>query len=167
MPPSTDLCFAPLSAEFAQDPYRYYAALRARKGLTYFEEFDIWLASRFSDVSRIVLDDQMVRSLDHVAEPEEIAAQKRAQNWHDMPHHSRFVQFSLLDSDGDVHDRLRKQVFKLFTPVMVNKLRDEIQAYVDSLVDSLADRDGIDFIEDLAAHVPGHIIGRILGRSRR
>jgi cytochrome P450 len=61
-------------------------------------------------------------------------------NWHDMPHHSRFVQFSLLDSDGDVHDRLRKQVFKLFTSVMVNKLRDEIQAYVDSLVRWSGDR---------------------------
>jgi len=34
---------------------------------------------------------------------------------------------------------------------------------VDRLIDSLADRDGIDFIEDLAAHVPGHIIGRVLG----
>ncbi|POF28933.1 cytochrome P450 [Roseibium marinum] len=163
MSPSTDLCFAPLSAEFARDPYPFYAALRAREGLTYYQDFDVWLASRFTDVSRIVLDEHMVRSLEHIAGPEEIAAQKQAQNWHDMPHHSRFVQFSLLDSDGAVHDRLRKQVFKLFTPVMVGKLRDGIQAYVDTLFDSLDGRDEIDFIGDLAAHVPGHIIGRILG----
>ncbi|WP_428687447.1 cytochrome P450 [Roseibium sp.] len=163
MSPSTDLSFAPLSEAFAQDPYPFYAALRARDGLTWFEDFDIWLASRFDDVTEIVMHGKMVRSLDHIASAEDIAARKRAGNWHDMPHHSRFVQFSLLDSDGEVHDRLRKQVFKLFTPVMVGKLRDEIQAYVDRLVDSLADRPEIDFIEDLAAHVPGHIIGRILG----
>jgi cytochrome P450 len=163
MSPSTDLSFAPLSDAFAQDPYPFYAALRGRKGLTYFEDFDIWLAARFDDVSEIVQNGKMVRSMDHIADAEEIAALKRAQNWHDMPHHSRFVQFSLLDSDGEVHDRLRKQVFKLFTPVMVGKLRDDIQAYVDRLFDSLADRSEIDFIEDLAAHVPGHIIGRVLG----
>ncbi|MEP3049454.1 MAG: cytochrome P450 [Roseibium sp.] len=155
--------FDPLSEAFAQDPHRFYAALRAKKGLTYFEDFDIWLASRFEDVSEIVLGDKMVRSMDDIATAEEIAAQKRSGNWHDMPNHSRFVQFSLLDSDGAVHGRLRKQVFKLFTPVMVNKLRDDIQVYVDTLFDSLADRPDIDFVEDLAAHVPGHIIGRVLG----
>ncbi|MEE4012574.1 cytochrome P450 [Roseibium sp. FZY0029] len=163
MSPSTDLSFAPLSDAFAQNPYPFYAALRGRKGLTYFEDFDIWLAARFDDVSEIVQNGKMVRSMDHIADAEEIEAMKRAQNWHDMPHHSRFVQFSLLDSDGEVHDRLRKQVFKLFTPVMVGKLRDDIQAYVDRLFDSLADRSEIDFIEDLSAHVPGHIIGRVLG----
>lgn len=163
MSPSTDLSFEPLSDAFAQDPYPFYAALRAQEGLTYFKDFDVWLAARFDDVTEIVQHPTMVRSLDHIASAEEIAALKRSQNWHDMPHHSRFVQFSLLDSDGEVHDRLRKQVFKLFTPVMVGRLREDIQAYVDRLVDSLADRDGIDFIEDLAAHVPGHIIGRVLG----
>jgi len=163
MPPSTDLSFEPLSAAFAQDPYPFYASLRAREGLTYYEDFDVWLASRFDDVSEIVLHEKMVRSMDHVASAEEIAEQKRALNWHDMPHHSRFVQFSLLDSDGEAHDRLRKQVFKLFTPVMVNKLREDIQAYVDTLFDSLSGREEIDFVEDLAAHVPGHVIGRILG----
>ncbi|GAB2187581.1 cytochrome P450 [Roseibium sp. LAB1] len=163
MSPSTDLSFAPLSDAFAQDPYPFYAALRDRTGLTYFEDFDIWLAAKFDDVSEIVQSGKMVRSMDHIASAEEIEIMKRAQNWHDMPHHSRFVQFSLLDSDGEVHDRLRKQVFKLFTPVMVGKLRDDIQAYVDRLFDSLAERTEIDFIEDLAAHVPGHIIGRVLG----
>ncbi|MES0808215.1 cytochrome P450 [Roseibium sp. SCPC15] len=160
---SNDLPFEPLSDAFAQDPHPYYAALRAKEGLTYFKDFDVWLAARFDDVSQVVMHEKMVRSMEHIASDAEIAQQKRAGNWHDMPHHSRFVQFSLLDSDGEVHDRLRKQVFKLFTPVMVNKLRDSIQAYVDTLVDSLAERDEVDFIEDLAAHVPGHIIGRILG----
>jgi cytochrome P450 len=155
--------FQPLSAEFAQNPHSYYAELRDCDGLTYYEDFDVWLASRFDDVSEIVMHKKMVRSLEHIASPEKVAEQQRAGNWHDMPHHSRFVQFSLLDSDGPVHDRLRKQVFKLFTPVMVNKLREDIQAYVDALFDGLDDRQEIDFIEDLAAHVPGHIIGRILG----
>lgn len=158
-----EVAFAPLSPGFAHDPYPTYKLLRDKGGLHYFEDFDIWLASRFEDVSAIVMDKRMVRSLDDIATAEEIARIQRAGNWHDMPHHSRFVQFSLLDSDGAVHDRLRRQVFKLFTPAMIAKLRDQIQAYVDRLIDSLADRGQIDFVDDLAAHVPGHIIGRLLG----
>ncbi|MBS8258997.1 cytochrome P450 [Roseibium polysiphoniae] len=157
------LAFDPLSPDFARDPYPFYAALREAPGLTYFEDFDIWLAARFEDVGEIALHPAMVRSLEGLVSPEEIAEQKRAGNWHDMANHSRFVQFSLLDSDGAVHDRLRKQVFKLFTPKMVNTLRGEIQTYVDGLIDSLSDRKEIDFVEGLAAHVPGHIIGRVLG----
>jgi len=155
--------FAPLSPAFAADPYPAYAHLREQAGLPYYPDFDIWLASRFEDVASIANDRTMVRSLDGLMPPDAIAAQKRAGNWHDMPYHSRFVQFSLLDSDGAVHDRLRSQVFRLFTPVMVAELRAGIQAYVDRLIDSLADRDEIDFTQDLAAPVPGHIIGRLLG----
>lgn len=155
--------FAPLSDEFAADPYPSYAALRDAEGLTYYPDFDIWLVSRFAEVSAIAMDKRMVRSLDGLVSPEEIAAQKRAGNWHDMPHHSRFVQFSMLDSDGPVHDRLRAQVFKLFTPMMVDGLRAGIEETVGRLVDELADKREIDFIEDLAAKVPGHIIGRLLG----
>ena len=73
MSPSTDLSFAPLSDAFAQDPYPFYAALRAREGLTYFEDFDVWLAARFDDVTQIVQHPKMVRSLDHIASAEEIA----------------------------------------------------------------------------------------------
>ena len=155
--------FAPLSDDFAADPYPSYAALRAAKGLTYYPDFDVWLVSRFAEVSAIALDKKMVRSLDGLVPPEEIEEQKRAGNWHDMPHHSRFVQFSMLDSDGPVHDRLRAQVFKLFTPVMVDGLRADIERTAARLMDELADRREIDFIEDLAARVPGHIIGRLLG----
>ncbi len=155
--------FSPLSPDFAADPYPAYARLREQAGLYYYPDFDIWLASRFEDVAAIATDRSMVRSLEGLVPPEEIAAQKRAGNWHDMPHHARFVQFSLLDSDGAVHDRLRAQVFRLFTPVMVANLRSGIEAYVEGLIDHLADRGEIDFTQDLAAHVPGHIIGRLLG----
>src|SRR5579859_4812658 len=155
--------FAPLSPDFAADPYPAYARLREQEGLHYYPDFDIWLASRFEDVAAIANDRTMVRSLEGLVGPEVIAEQKRAGNWHDMPHHSRFVQFSLLDSDGPVHDRLRGQVFRLFTPVMVANLRMGIQTYVDGLIGDLRGRGEIDFVGDLAAHVPGHIIGRLLG----
>ena len=155
--------FQPLTQAFAQNPYPAYAALRETEGLTYFADYDIHLASRFRDVSDIIMNPLMVRAMEGIAAPEDIRAEQRKMNWHDMPHHERFVQFSLLDSDGAVHDRLRKLVFRMFTPAMIARLRDQIQTYVEGLIDSFADRPQIDFIADMAAHVPGHIIGTLLG----
>ena len=158
-----DVAFEPLSAAFAQNPYPAYAALRARGTPQFFADFDMWLVTRFDDVAAIARDNSMVRSPEFFMSAEEVHEQKRLQNWLDMPHHERFVQFSMLDSDGEVHDRLRKQVFREFTPAFIARQRGMIQSFVDRLVDSLIDKGEIDFVEDLAAQVPGHIIGRVLG----
>lgn len=80
-----------------------------------------------------------------------------------MPNHQRFAQFSMLNSDGDVHDRLRRQVFRLFTPLYITSHRAVIQALVDRILDRFTDGAEIDFVEDLAADVPGHVIGHLLG----
>jgi cytochrome P450 len=157
------MTFDPLSPGFAQDPYSVYAALRAQPGPQYFAGFDVWLLSRFDDVSAAALNPKLVRTLDGIAAPAAIAAQKRAANWHDMPFHSRFVQFSLLDSDGATHDRLRKLVLREFSPAAIARLKAETQTFVGALLDDALARGEIDFVEDFAAQIPGHIIGRMLG----
>lgn len=159
----SDWTFKPLSPEFAKDPYPSYDILRSQKPLPYFADFDMWLVSRFRDVTDVVMNRRMVRTPESFLSAEQVAAQKRRENFHDMPFHSRFVQFSLLDSEGEVHLRLRKIVFNMFTAAFVEGLRSDIQAFVDGRIDALMDRREIDFVEDLASQVPGHVIGRILG----
>ncbi|BBF81030.1 cytochrome P450 [Asticcacaulis excentricus] len=153
--------FDPLGPEFTRTPYPAYARLRALSAPYYFAPFDIWLFSRFADVQAAALNPLSLRSLDHRLSAEEIAADRRAQNWHDMPYHARFVQFSLLNSDGDVHQRLRRLVFGEFTPSQVERLKAGVEAYVSELFDAVGSE--FDFINDLAVHVPGRVIGRFLG----
>jgi cytochrome P450 len=69
----------------------------------------------------------------------------------------------LLDSDGDIHRRLRRQIFGEFTPRAVAGFEPVVQRYVDDLLDGLAGKSKIDFIEEFAAHVPGFVIGHLLG----
>ncbi len=155
--------FDPLSIEFSADPYAIYKQLRDSGESYYFEPQDMWLLSRYEDVSSIATNPAMVRSLEGLASVEELKERKVMANWHDMPYHERVVQFSLLDSDGPTHRRLRKLVFGAFQGRAISALEGMVQAYVDGLFDQLDGKAEIDFIADFAVHIPGHVIGQFLG----
>ncbi|WP_299845695.1 cytochrome P450 [uncultured Paracoccus sp.] len=157
------ISFDPLSDAFAQDPYAVYRSLREAEGPTWFEDQGLWLLSRFADVSKVATDPNMVRSLDGLESAEEAARRQRQANWHDMPYHQRFVQVSLLDSDGEPHRRLRRLLLGKFTASAVAGLEPMVRQIVNGLLDDLEGRDEIEFIEDFAAHVPGRVIAHILG----
>ncbi|WP_299936625.1 cytochrome P450 [uncultured Pelagimonas sp.] len=155
--------FDPLSAAFADDPYAIYRTMRQMDAPYFYEDVDSWMLTKMTDVEAVASDRAMVRSLDDVMSEDERKEAQRKINWHDMPHHERFVQTNLLESEGAVHHRLRTLVFREFTRGMIARQRDAIQTFVDGKLDALSDRQEFDFIEDFAAHVPGHIIGRLLG----
>lgn len=155
--------FQPLTPGFAENPYPAYAALRELGEPVYFPDFDIWLVSRFADVTRVVQDKTLVRDAGHFMSDAEREAQRRAENFHDMPYHQRFVQTNMLESDGEMHDRLRRLVFREFTPAFVAQQRGMVEGFVNSLIAEVAEKGEVDFIEDFAAHIPGHVIGRVLG----
>ena len=157
------MLFDPLSASFAANPYPIYAELRAQPEPYYFAPMDAYLLARYAEVDQAARNPHMLRSIDHLKTPEEIEQQRLANNRHDMPNHQRFVQFSLLETDGAAHQRLRRLVLREFSKTLIERHRGMIRRYVDALLDELLDQGRIDFIGDLAAHVPGHIIGNVLG----
>ncbi|MEP1209594.1 MAG: cytochrome P450 [Rhizobiaceae bacterium] len=153
----------PFGPQFPRDPYAVYDQLRALDDPWYFEAQDMLMLARYEDVVAVTTSPHAVRSLEGIETAEERARRQRQANWHDMPYHERVVQFSLLDSDGDVHRRLRKLVFGYFKTDSVGRLQSAVQDYVDRLLEDLAGRSRIEFIEDFAAHIPGFVIGKLLG----
>lgn len=155
--------FEPYSAEFARDPYSIYARMRRECPVRYHEDWDTWLFASYEDVKALVMDDRLGRTMDHVLTPEEIAGYRTEQNRDAMPAHSRYVKISIIDSEGNQHSRLRKAVFRLFTPARVNQMRGFVQGVIDRQIDAVEAVKEFDFIEDLAAPVPGYVIGEMLG----
>ncbi|MFD0915638.1 cytochrome P450 [Pseudahrensia aquimaris] len=162
----SNLEFDPLSPAFAANPYAFYAKLREAEGLVWFEQLGMYIAARHADVVAITTNPACVRSLTGFASEEELRTAQRAANWHDMPYHERVVQFSLLDSDGPVHRRLRKLVFGSFTAMAVEGLDAVVRPFVNELLDGLEHRESFDFTNDFAVHVPGFLIGYLLGAPR-
>ena len=114
--------FDPAQPDFGENPWPHYARLRATPGLPDWQGFR--LASRFQDVQAIALDRRMVRGTALFGADEQRRMQ-RAENFHDMPFHERFVQTSMLELDGPDHDRLRRAVFPFFTKTRLEGLRRE------------------------------------------
>lgn len=161
--PEGTVRFDPSLPEFGSDPWGVYADLRARPGLPFWPEFDGHLVSRMADIRAIALDRRMVRAPAAFCPPGEVRRLKVAGNFHDMPFHERFVQTSMLDTDGPDHDRLRRAVFPFFTKTRLEGMRGFVTAWVDRAVDESLARGRIDFIADLAARLPGEVIGHLIG----
>lgn len=163
MPDTQSISFDPLSESFATNPYLVYQQLREADKPFYFEAVDMWMLSRYEDIALITQDPTMVRSLiGHCTETELKERQIQA-NWHDMPYHERVVQFSLLDSDGDKHKRLRKFVLNTFTRTSILDMQPYVQGLIERLIAPFKDGDEFDFVKHVAEEVPGHVIGKLLG----
>ncbi len=161
-PASTQDRFDPLSADFAADPYAVYATLREAAEPLYHSGLDVHLLSRYADVDAAARNPLMVRTREAFLEPETLAAEHAAAAAA-MPNHFRYVQFSLLDSDGTVHRRLRKLLLGQFAKRAVERFTPIITSHLNHLLEGCLEQGEFDFIADLAAHVPGWIIGHVLG----
>ncbi len=161
-PASTQDRFDPLSADFAADPYAVYANLRREVEPVYHSGLGAHLLSRYADVDAVARNPSMVRTREAFLEPEELAGERAAREAA-MPNHFRYVQFSLLDSDGAVHRRLRKLLLGQFARHAVKRFTPVIETHLSGLLNGCIERGEFDFVADLAAHVPGWIIGHVLG----
>ncbi|TJZ92301.1 cytochrome P450 [Paracoccus gahaiensis] len=159
----TQADFDPSAPGFGADPWPAYARLRAQPGLPFWPGFDGHLAVRITDVRALALDRRIVRDPAAFAPPAEVRRLQVAGNFHDMPFHERFVQTSMLDTDGPDHDRLRRAVFPFFTKTRLEALRGFVTAWVEGALDRLIPRGRIDFVADLAALLPGQVIGHLIG----
>ncbi|CAM3598292.1 cytochrome P450 [Paracoccus nototheniae] len=155
--------FDPSAAYFGANPWPAYANLRAQPGLPFWPGAGAHLAARMQDVRAIALDRRMVRDPAAFAPPDTVRRLQVAGNFHDMPYHERFVQTSMLDTDGPDHDRLRRAVFPFFTKTRLEGLRGFVTAWVDRALDRLIAQGHIDFVADLAAPLPGQVIGHLIG----
>jgi cytochrome P450 len=152
--------FTPSDPAFVADPYPAYEALRAAGRVLYDEATDHWLVPHHADVSALLRDRRFGRTYLHVAthaemgRPEEPAEQ--GPFWH-------LIRNGMLDREPPDHTRLRRLVAKAFTPRMVERLRDRIQAVTDRLVDAIAEAGGGDLVADLAEPLSVAVISDLLG----
>jgi len=136
----TDFC----DPRVFDDPYELFSWLRSLDHLHYDERNDLYIAARHEDVFAVSRDDS-IYCCKYGVRPK-IAG--------DM---------SIITLDGDEHTRQRRLINKGFTPKRVRELIPHIRQLTNEIIDQVADRGEIDFVEDFAIHVPLIVICELLG----
>jgi cytochrome P450 family 142 subfamily A polypeptide 1 len=126
------------------DPWELYRWLRDEAPIYRDEANDLYVVSRHEDVS-------------HVSRKNELYCAKfgvRPVIAGDM---------SIITLDEPEHTRQRRLINKGFTPKRVRELIPHMRELSNQIIDEIAERGEIDFVEDFAIHVPLIIISEMLG----
>jgi cytochrome P450 len=142
------------SSQFKANPFPFYARLRTeapvyRTKLP--DQRNAWLVTRYEDVVALLKDDRFSK--------DRIKAQ--TQPW--MPGMFKPLMRNMLDLDAPDHTRLRGLVHKVFTPRLIENLRQRIQDLTDELLNRVHNQERMDLIHDYALHIPTTIIAEMLG----
>ncbi len=126
------------------DPWDLYAWLRAQPGLHRDEANDLYVAARHADVFTIS------------REPETFCNRYgvRPKIAGDM---------SIITLDGEEHIRQRRLINQGFTPRRVRELIPHVRQLTNEIVDKIAAKGDVDFVEEFAIHVPLIIICELMG----
>lgn len=73
------------------------------------------------------------------------------------------IRLTILNMDPPKHHRYRRLVSRGFTPRMIGRLVDTIEQRAERIVDGIVDRDGCEFVEDVAVKLPLEMICEMIG----
>jgi cytochrome P450 len=141
-----------LTAEFLDDPYPTYRALREFAPIHRMPDGSYFL-SRYDDCLTVYRDTQTWSSDKKLDFKPNFADSLLYE------HHTT----SLVFNDPPYHTRVRKLLAPAFTPRALRALQTRVEALVDRLLDAAAERGEIDLIADFSAAIPIALIGDMLG----
>ncbi|MEV0296933.1 cytochrome P450 [Nocardia sp. NPDC050710] len=145
------LTFDPYDYRFHDDPYPTYQRLRTEAPLYYNADLDFWALSRHADVTAGFRDHRRLSSANGVSlDP---AA------W--GPHAHRVMSFLAMDDPR--HLRMRRLVYKGFTPKRVAEMSDRIRELTLSYLEPALARGRFDWIDEVAGKLPMDVISELMG----
>jgi hypothetical protein len=141
-----------LSADFLDDPYPTYRALRQFDPLHRMPDGSYFL-SRYDDCLAVY------RKADIWSSDKKVDFRPNFADSLLYEHHTT----SLVFNDPPYHTRVRRLLAPAFTPRALSALQGRIEQLVDRLLQAAADKGEIDLIADFASAIPVQLIGDMLG----
>jgi cytochrome P450 len=152
--------FNPHDPAFLQNPYPVYRQLQAETPQFFHEESGFWYFTRHEDVSTLLRDRRLGRSITHVMSPDELNLTPAPPEYEPF---TKLGRHSMFDQEPPGHTRLRSLVHKAFTPARIREMRHSIQAITDGLLDTVQPNGQMDVLEDFAVPLPVTVIAELLG----
>ncbi len=151
----------PLRQDFLNNPYPTLERFRAEAPVWWSKQNEYWLVSRYAETQAILRD---------------LNYEKQIQRWNShslgrrlldkiQPFKSLLNATStwMLNLNPPDHTRVRSLLNKAFTPAMVQKLRPEIEAITEKLLDDVQAAGSMELMHEFAFPLPIAVIGQMLG----
>ena len=136
--------YNPYAPDVIENPYPYYAWLRAERPVYQNTQLGFWAISRYEDVVAAARNIEVFSSAQGVG-PAKIR----------LP--------MMLTKDPPEHRRLRSLAGKAFTPRRVAQMEDRIRQVVNEQIDAVLPQGAMDLAQDLAYPLPVIVIAEMLG----
>ncbi|NMO22667.1 cytochrome P450 [Pyxidicoccus fallax] len=153
--------FNPMAPDQVENPFPMYVRLRQERPVFYSAMFDLWVVTRYDDISEVEKDTarfSSVGALDARAEPHPEVRNILKQAY------PKFV--SLVQSDPPDHTRIRAVFGRALSPQRIAAMEPSIRATANGLIDGFV-QDGFgDLVQQFAFALPGFIICDLLGVPR-
>jgi len=133
-----------LDPRFYDDPWEAYRWLRRYSPIHWDARNELWVISRHADVSHISRNQELYTASEGVRP--RVAA-----------------PMSIISMDDPEHTRQRRLINRGFTPARVRTLTDHIRELSNEIIDEVAERGELDFVEEFAIHVPLIVIAELMG----
>ncbi len=141
---------------FLADPYPFYRLLRERAPV-WRSPTGLWVLSRHADIAAVLKDPRFGHDFEN-----KLSDPRSRDELLEEPVF-RGLRLSMLVRDPPDHTRLRGLVAKAFTARRLEEMRPKIAALVETLLDKVEPRGGMDAIADFARPLPVLVICDLLG----
>jgi cytochrome P450 len=140
--------------EFLDDPYPWYAALREHDPVHALEGGGVFL-SRYEDALAVYRDP-------HASSDKKEEFRPKLGDSPLYEHHTT----SLVFNDPPLHTRVRRILLGALNQKAIARMEGDVLRLVDRLLEQMAAKGSIDFIDDFAAQIPIEVIGNLLDIPR-
>ncbi len=145
---------------FYRNPNRAYALLHQHSPTFYWEEQKQWFFTRYDHVNGLLRDRRFGRQILHIATREEVGLGAPASH---LENFDLAERYSLLELEPPEHTRLRTLVNRAFVSRHIERLRPEITALAERLIDGFEAHGQTELLSSFADIIPVTIIARMIG----
>jgi cytochrome P450 len=130
------------------EPWEGYRQLRDAGPIVWLEKYDMYAATRYSTVRRVLEDWETWSSAYGVMMNDEM---------------NQVLRGNTLCSDGADHDALRRVVIRPLRPTSLKELSDDITREAVRITERLVERGRFDAVTELAHHLPLAVVSNMVG----
>ena len=145
---------------FYRDPNAVYAALHAACPTFWWDEQKRWYFTGYDQVNALLRDRRFGRQVLHVASREELGLAAPLAH---TAHFDLAERHSLLEIEPPEHTRLRTLVNRAFVSRHIERLKPEIEALAERLIDGFAADGRTELLSRFADIIPVTLIARMIG----